>query len=90
MRSKSEEYRRLANYCRRMAGNTRTELVRASWLRLAKLWLEMVVERRGNGTRSLSELIRIAIPVPVRAMNGSPRVRASNGLGKRRRAGPWC
>ena len=42
MSSKSEEYRRNAMVCERMSHTTSNEDIRASWLRLAESWLQMI------------------------------------------------
>jgi hypothetical protein len=45
--SRSDEYRRNAEECQRMADNTANESDKRSWLRLAESWMRMVRKEAG-------------------------------------------
>ena len=49
--NRSDEYRRNAEECQRMADATSSESDKRSWLRLAESWMRMVRKESGNGTR---------------------------------------
>src|SRR5437879_759904 len=50
--SKSDEYRKNADECRRMAGQTQQPDDVAAWLRLAYSWLKMLKGESGTETAS--------------------------------------
>jgi hypothetical protein len=47
--SRTDEYRRNAAECQRMAESTRDEGDKRSWLRLAQSWLRLVSDARREG-----------------------------------------